>query len=176
MMLSPKTPTCFECPHNLFFTENFAKKQMGLTMHPGERFCTAEKKAKRFRKSDPKRAIPSWCPKQKSPRDLRIYGFKDTGSWMLHEEFCRQIGERFAPEAHRYAVEQTSTVEMRAYDVHKLMMDGTELDKLLNMPIALHYVVEISDGVQSACYYKTADGYKYEPFFNVKLALENRME
>ncbi len=31
MMLSPKTPTCYECPYNLFFTENFAKKQMGLT-------------------------------------------------------------------------------------------------------------------------------------------------
>ena len=94
----------------------------------------------------------------------------------MHQSLCRALGKELAPEAHRYAVEQTTTLEMRAYNVHKLMMDGAELDKLLNMPIALHYVVEISDGVQSACYYKTTTGYKYEPFFNVKMALQNQME
>ena len=61
-------------------------------------------------------------------------------------------------------------------DQRMAAMVRTELDKLLNMPIALHYVVEISDGVQSACYYKTTTGYKYEPFFNVKMALQNQME
>ena len=175
MMLSPKTPTCYECPYNLFFTENFAKKQMGLTMHPGERFCTAEKKAKRFRKSDPKRATPSWCPKQKSPRELRIYGFKDTNSWMLHEEFCRQIGERFTPEAHRYAVVQELHTELSA----KEFLERVEMEPdtaLLGTLVHRHYVVEIDDGLKPAFFYKTASGYRYEPFFDGNRARSNTLE
>ena len=175
MMLSPKTPTCYECPYNLFFTENFAKKQMGLTMHPGERFCTAEKKAKRFRKSDPKRSIPSWCPKQKSPRELRIYGFKDTNSWMLHEEFCHQIGERFTPEAHRYAVVQEFHTELSAKEfLERVEMEPDTL--LLGTLVHRHYVVEIDDGLKPAFFYKTASGYRYEPFFDGNRARSNKLE
>ena len=171
-----RQPSCYSCEHNFTYQNTIPQKRNGVSMHFMERFCLKNKRARKFKKSDPTSKVPDWCPKYISPSTVRVFGFKDTENWLMHQSLCRALGKELAPEAHRYAVEQTSTVEMRAYDVHKLMMDGTELDKLLNMPIALHYVVEISDGVQSACYYKTMDGYQYEPFFNVKMALENRME
>ncbi len=171
-----RQPSCYNCEHNFTYQNTIPQKRNGVSMHFMERFCLKNKRARRFKKSDPTSKVPDWCPKYISPSTVRVFGFKDTENWLMHQSLCRALSKELAPEAHRYAVEQTSTLEMRAYDVHKLMMDGTELDKLLNMPIALHYVVEISDGVQSACYYKTMNGYQYEPFFNVKMALENRME
>ena len=171
-----RQPSCFNCEHNYQYTDPVAQKRNGVSMHFMERFCLAQKKARRFQKKDPVTKVPDWCPQYIRPSTVRVFGFKDTESWLMHQSLCRDLGCELSPEAHRYAVEKTTTLDMRAHAVHKLMMDGTELDKLLQMPIALHYVVEISDGVQSACYYKTTQGYRYEPFFNVKMALQNQIE
>ena len=171
-----RQPSCYSCEHNFTYDNAIPQKRNGVNMHFMERFCLKNKRARRFKKSDPAVKVPDWCPKYIQPSTVRVFGFKDTESWLMHQNLCRALGKELSPEAHRYAVEQTATVNLRAHAVHKLMMDGTELDKLLHMPIALHYVVEISDGVQSACYYKTTGGYQYEPFFNVKMALQNRMD
>lgn len=171
-----RQPSCYSCEHNYTYENAVPQKRNGVMMHFMERFCLKNKRARKYRKGDPTSKVPDWCPKFVTPSTVRVFGFRDTENWLMHQSLCRALGKELAPEAHRYAVEKTAALEMRAHEVHKLMMNGTELDKLLQMPIALHYVVEISDGVQSACYYKTTDGYRYEPFFNVKTALENRME
>lgn len=171
-----RQPSCYSCEHNFTYENAVPQKRNGVMMHFMERFCLKNRRARKFKKSDPTTKVPEWCPKYITPSTVRVFGFRDTENWLMHQSLCRALGKELAPEANRYAVEKTAALEMRAHEVHKLMMDGTELDKLLQMPIALHYVVEISDGVQSACYYKTTDGYQYEPFFNAKMALENRME
>ena len=65
MML--RKPTCADCPHNLQYMERLPIKKKGVTMHLGERFCVAGKRARKFKRSDPKTYVPSWCPRLKAP-------------------------------------------------------------------------------------------------------------
>lgn len=171
-----RQPSCFRCEHNYQYADPVAQKRNGVSMHFMERFCLAKKKARRFQKKDPITKVPDWCPKYIQPSTVRIFWFKDVESWTIYQMLCRSLGSELPPEAHHYALEKTATLDMRASAAHKLMVDGAKLDDLLQIPIALHSIVELSDGVQSACYYKTTQGYRYEPFFNVKMALQNQME
>lgn len=70
MML--RKPTCSDCPHNLQYMERLPIKKKGVTMHLGERFCVAGKRARKFKRSDPKTYVPSWCPRLKAPCELSL--------------------------------------------------------------------------------------------------------
>ena len=102
MML--RKPTCADCPHNLQYMERLPIKKKGVTMHLGERFCVAGKRARKFKRSDPKTYVPSWCPRLKAPCELRIYGFKNQREWRMHRSMCAYLGEDTSPSAFRYAV------------------------------------------------------------------------
>ena len=91
MML--RKPTCADCPHNLQYMERLPIKKKGVTMHLGERFCVAGKRARKFKRSDPKTYVPSWCPRLKAPCELRIYGFKNQREWRMHRSMCAYLGE-----------------------------------------------------------------------------------
>lgn len=82
MML--RKPNCSDCPHNLQYMESLPIKKKGVTMHLGECFCVAGKRARKFKRSDPKTYVPSWCPRLKAPCELRIYGFKNQREWRMH--------------------------------------------------------------------------------------------
>ena len=58
MREGPKKPACFGCPDDLRYSDPIPKKNMGVMMHMGERFCTGGKKARRFKRSDPKITVP----------------------------------------------------------------------------------------------------------------------
>lgn len=105
MML--RKPTCADCPHNLQYTERLPIKKKGVTMHLGERFCVAGKRARKFKRSDPKTYVPSWCPRLKAPCELRIYGFKNQREWRMHRSMCAYLGEDISPSAFRYLLLQT---------------------------------------------------------------------
>ena len=62
-----RRPTCSGCPHDLYYSGAIPQRAMGVTMHPGERFCTGGKRARRFKRSDPKIYVPNWCPRNLSP-------------------------------------------------------------------------------------------------------------
>ena len=91
MML--RKPTCSDCPHNLQYMERLPIKKKGVTMHLGERFCVAGKRARKFKRSDPKTYVPSWCPRLKAPCELRIYGLKNQREWRMHRSMCAYLGE-----------------------------------------------------------------------------------
>ena len=91
MML--RKPTCADCPHNLQYMERLPIKKKGVTMHLGERFCVAGKRARKFKRSDPKTYVPSWCPRLKAPCELRIYGLKNQREWRMHRSMCAYLGE-----------------------------------------------------------------------------------
>ena len=57
--------TCIGCECELQYTKSIPTKQMGVMMHMGERFCTGGKRARKFKRSDPKIYVPDWCPKRK---------------------------------------------------------------------------------------------------------------
>lgn len=91
MML--RKPTCSDCPHNLQYMESLPIKKKGVTMHLGECFCVAGKRARKFKRSDPKTYVPSWCPRLKAPCELRIYGLKNQREWRMHRSMCAYLGE-----------------------------------------------------------------------------------
>lgn len=170
-----RKPTCFDCPHNLQYMEDMPIKQKGVTMYPGERFCVAGKRARKFRRSDPKAHVPSWCPKRKSPCELRIYGFKNTDEWMMHDSLCYHLGKDIPPEGRRYAV---------LYDLHTELTPrafsercNEEPDaRTLGVAVHRHYVVEIDDGIKPVFFYKTENGYELLALFDAETAKKNIME
>ena len=76
MKYTLRRPSCVGCPHNLHFGDFVLKKQYSVIMHCGEHFCTGGKRARLFKRSDPKVAVPQWCPKRKSLCEVRIYALK----------------------------------------------------------------------------------------------------
>lgn len=58
MKYTLRRPSCAGCPHDLYYMESIPKKQFGLTMHSGQRFCTGGKRARRFKRGDPKVHVP----------------------------------------------------------------------------------------------------------------------
>lgn len=103
---------------NLQYMERLPIKKKGVTMHLGERFCVAGKRARKFKRSDPKTYVPSWCPRLKAPCELRIYGFKNQREWRMHRSMCAYLGEDTSPSAFRYAVR---------YPTLKAVCEGREL-------------------------------------------------
>lgn len=168
MKLKLQEQTCLRCPDHLYCTSPSPVKQKGAIMHFGEQFCTGGKRARRFQRRDPKKRVPSWCPKRKTPRELRIYGFKDTESWLLHEQLCHSLKHEISPEGRRYAVKHELTTDLTAREFLKRCVQESDV-ALLGVDIPMHSVVEIDDGLQRICFYKTLDGYRYEPFFRTEL-------
>jgi len=168
-------PTCMGCPAHLVFSERYAVKQNGVLMKPGERYCLGKKKAVRFSAKDPKVYPPSWCPKRKSPCEVRVYGFKSARDWYLHETMCRELGKELPPEVHRYCLEQEGTTELtpkRFWDSLK----EKHISDLLPFPVFNHNVIEIDDGLKPICFFKTESGMKTVSYFDTARAKANKKE
>lgn len=88
---------CPSCPYH---------ETVGVT-----RYCSGfpkKRKARRFRKSDPKYKPPKWCPRRISPPVCRVYGFKDQESelsaWLLNQDMTsgKGIGQKVSPTVLAY--------------------------------------------------------------------------
>ena len=168
-------PTCLACPAYLLFEARYAVKQNGVLMKLGERYCLFKKRAVRFRSNDPKSLPPSWCPKRKSPCEVRVYGFKSTEDWYLHEMLCRDLGKERQPLAHNYCVEEELTTDLTP----KQFWDGQKdhfLSELLPATVLSHWVIEIDDGLKPVCFYKTENGLVIAPTFDTAKARVNKKE
>lgn len=171
----PRKPICAECPHNLHYSDSIPKRTMGVMMHLGERFCTGGKKARRFKREDPKIYVPSWCPKRKKPCELRIYVFKSADRWWLHETLEQKLGHSLNPEGFDYALTQKLTTELAPWEFWK-RLEQNSYQELLNVSLESHSVVEIDDGLKpvSFCY---RDGtFVMVPFFDADTARKNKKE
>lgn len=166
-----REPSCYNCSSRFLYEGKFPMKKSGIMMHPGERFCMFEKRPRRFKKQDPVLRVPAWCPKRLEQRKLRIYGFKSTDEWMLHDRLCRDLGLCISPEGHRYAVEQELDTELTAKEFLERSANETDAELLGGITLSRYQVLEIDDGLQPAFFYKTEYGYTCEPFFNAKAAV-----
>lgn len=171
----PHRFTCTSCQHHFQFMDPSPQKKNGITMHMGERFCMAAKKPRRFKRSDPKMYAPFWCPKAKSPRELRIYGFKSTRDWFFHQEECRLAGKDVLPSGWRYAVEYELHTDLTAQDFWKGLRTQTAAS-LLGAVVHRHHVVEIDDGVKPVFFYCTDKGFQVLHIFNADEARKNKKE
>ena len=108
--------TCIGCECELQYTKSIPTKQMGVMMHMGERFCTGGKRARKFKRSDPKIYVPDWCPKRKKPCELRVYCFKNKNEWRLHEMLCHDLGMDHSmsctPTLHRRNLPRSATMRL----------------------------------------------------------------
>lgn len=143
MML--RKPTCADCPHNLQYMERLPIKKKGVTMHLGERFCVAGKRARKFKRSDPKTYVPSWCPRLKAPCELRIYGFKNQREWRMHRSMRAYLGEDTSPSAFRYAVRYEGHTDLAPYEFFECCNVKSD-DEILGAAVQHYDVVEIDDG------------------------------
>ncbi|MFQ6978567.1 MAG: hypothetical protein ACLRSD_17655 [Oscillibacter sp.] len=173
MML--RKPTCADCPHNLQYMERLPIKKKGVTMHLGERFCVAGKRARKFKRSDPKTYVPSWCPRLKAPCELRIYGFKNQREWRMHRSMRAYLGEDTSPSAFRYAVRYEGHTDLAPYEFFECCNVKSD-DEILGAAVQHYDVVEIDDGIKPAFFYKTEHGYELLFSFDAKTAKKNIRE
>ena len=175
MKYTLRRPSCVGCPHDLHFGDFVPKKQYGVMMHTGEHYCTGGKRARRFKRGDPKIAVPQWCPKRKNPCELRIYELKSVQDRQMFLCLSGDPDDPFYISEHRYALASSTKIELTPQEFWKCCQNGPYTE-LLDADIPLYSVVEIDDGLALAFFYRTADGLRIVPHFNTEKALANRME
>lgn len=168
-------PMCSGCPHDLHYTDFVPQKQCGVMMHCGEHFCTGGKRARRFRKSDPKFHVPQWCPKRKNPCGLRVYALKSADDWFLHSMLDEDIGSVFSPSANRYALRLEGTIELSPYEFWQRCGQEPASD-LLPVSMQCYEVLEIDDGLKPAYFYWRNGTFVLAPTFDGAAAQKNVME
>lgn len=170
-----RLPVCYGCPSRYHYDESIPLKAKGVMMHCGDVFCVEGKKARKFSRSDPKSRAPDWCPKRKTPCELRVYCFKNTDEWMMHEYLCTSMGKEISPEGRRYAVEYELHTNLSPHDFAKVCNQLTDAE-LVGAAVHRHHVVEVDDGLHPQFFYKTEKGYILAPFFNAETARKNVKE
>ena len=173
MREAPRKPVCSVCPYNLHYSDAVPKRAMGVMMHLGERFCTGRKKARRFKRSDPQVYVPQWCPKRKSPCELRVYTFKNASEWWLHTMLERDLGRRLTPDGVRYALVRESVTELSP----RAVWDRLEsYQDILDVSLEPYSVVEIDDGLKPAFFYYVDGGFTLLHSFDAETARKNKKE
>ncbi|MFR8333608.1 MAG: hypothetical protein ACLU9S_15655 [Oscillospiraceae bacterium] len=74
-------------------------KKYGVMMRLGDVFCVFGKKARRFKKSDPKLKVPQWCPRRLPMRKLRILRLSGCQSSAATRRLCWDLGRDVTPGA-----------------------------------------------------------------------------
>ena len=74
---------------------------------------------------------------------------------MLHEQLCKSCGKEIQPTGYRYAARHEATTTLSPYEFWKRCETEAE-----PVPVTLHEVVEIDDGLKPVFFYKTTSGFK----------------
>ena len=143
-------PMCSGCPHDLYFSGSIPQKQFGVMMHGGEHYCTGGKRARRFKRGDPKIHVPEWCPRRKTPCEVRIYGPKSVNDWLLLSALSDESA--LYPSAHRYAVRMKGTTELTPYAFWK-RCNEEPLANWFPFKMKQYEVLEIDDGLEPYYFY-----------------------
>lgn len=165
-------PTCALCKSYLMFSEESPKHQNGVAMHPGERYCTGFRKARRFKRGDPRIYVPSWCPKRKRPCALRVYSFTDEQNAYLHIMLSRDLGRAISSDARRYAVLHELETDLTPKEFWSRCKRESDA-ALVGAAVHLYYIVEVDDGIAPVCFYKTPEGYQVASGFDTERARKN---
>ena len=168
-------PSCIGCPHNYSHLDAIPQKKFGVMMHCGEHYCTDGKRARRFKRSDPKIHVPQWCPKRKNPCELRIYALKSRHDRWMHNSLNCSLGKHFSVSAYRYALRYEGTIELSPYEFLK-QGEQSPYDDLLPVAVELYEVLEIDDGLKPVFFYRDMTDFHLEPYFEAGRARGNVME
>ena len=167
------TPVCANCNRYLRFLEDRPRKQHGVMMSPGERFCLGSKRVRRYRHSDPKIYVPSWCPRRKTPCELRVYAFKNQNEAAMHHFLSLALGHPISPMAGSYAVEHDLTTILTPKEFWNGCYHHKSDAELVGTVVHQYYIVEVDDGIQPVCFYKVDGKYQILYGFNTEKARKN---
>lgn len=169
-MSSTTRPTCEECPKFIRFREEKAKRQHGITMRPGERFCTAFPRARRFRPDDAKIYVPKWCPRRIFPYTLRIYRemWNFSFIWRDKKRFSKWISNPFDYRLKyegtcRWTANQIKS-ELRRRKKEQEFSGALGLKEFLEAPILESNILELDDGVKPMFYLVTKSSIRQVEF------------
>ena len=165
-----KMPTCFDCDAAYLHMGRMEERD-GVLMNPHERYCTGGKRPRRFRSSDTTRKPPKWCPRRKSPCEVRVYGFVSDDERDMHYFFARLRGER-SPSENSYGLRCQTTTTLSPKAFWRELLAGKTAKELLALDVALYEIVEIDDGIKPVCFYHTCKGYRVESLFKPKKTRE----
>ena len=163
-MYDMKKARCDECPHHLEYREKEAKRKHGTTMRPGCRYCLAGKRARLFKKKDPKVYVPKWCPKRISPPILRVYSQRDG---VLHYRRVYVKDRKMTwPDAEGYALRFEGKAPYIGRFFYTIIhnrekdhfVDADEIAEELSAPVAWKDVIEFDDGVKPMFYWCESSG------------------
>ena len=171
----PRKPTCISCPHNYTYHEFTPMRKMGVMMHLGDQFCTGGKKARRFKRSGVKHYTPDWCPKRKTPCELRVYTFKSAGDWLMYMMLDRDLGGKVSCLGRRYALAHELRTNLTPRNFWERCDLETSVD-LLSVEVNFHDIVEIDDGLNPVFFHKTETGYEMLSSFDAATARKNKKE
>lgn len=158
-MFDMKKARCAECPEYLHYREKEPKRWHGRTMRPGCRYCLAWKRARLFKKKDPKVYLPKWCPKRITPPILRVYG-QQNGLLHLHSVYMKGKELRW-PDANGYALRFQGRAIQTGRDFYIIIhnrekehhVDTAEIAEELGVPVSKWDVIEFDDGVKPMFYW-----------------------
>lgn len=141
-----RKPLCSGCPFRGQNDGLVAKVIKGVYIKPGCRYCSAGKRIKVFKAADPKKFVPSWCPRRKTPAELRVYCYKDIMTCHLNYLF-EQEGGKNSPIACEYAMRYECKTELTAKGFYDLSQQLWPSD-ILKFRVYTNEVVEIDDGLK----------------------------
>lgn len=153
MMIERKVhkPHCYDCPFLMRYNDSVPKKVKGAFLKYGYRYCTCGKRIREFKPRDPKVYIPSWCPRKKSPAELRIYCYKNDNVWFL-QFLLGAEGISQGPLESDYAVRYEGHTELSASAFHE-MTDERSPSDVLGIKVHDKEVIEINDGIVPYYFY-----------------------
>lgn len=162
---------CSTCPHSLTYMEAVSRKENGVMLQFGKRYCTGGKRYRKFKSSDPKAYPPAWCPKLKHPAEFRVYAFKNTDAWYFHT----LLGKEGTPSSFDCAVRISGTTELTAREFYELA-DEKGACELLGLDVYYHEIVEIDDGLKPHFFHLRPGGLEVLPYWNAESARRNKYE
>lgn len=166
-------PRCSSCPYYGIYSGSAAKKMGGVFLQAGCRYCSGGKKIRKFRLSDPKVYIPSWCPRHKIPAEMRVYCYKDTNTWYINFLFERD-GTHRSPSGYEYAVRHACSTELTAKEFYKLT-EQMLIHDILGFNVWTNEVIEIDDGLIPYYFYVCEHGVEVLAYFDRDKALKNKL-
>ncbi len=156
-----KMPTydCRFCQHRYTHTSDPVVK-CNARMQPGIVYCTGGTRAKRFLKKDLKKKPPVWCPLRKTNMTVYLYDFKtQQDAYMFNLLRIHNTG-RISADSDRYTLVKTTETRMTLDEFFHNPTDPP------GITVPLWTVIGFDDGLCTAYFFKMADGYRYEPYFN----------
>ena len=166
-------PSCAGCSYFMYSLKP-SMEVNGKTLDLGCRYCVFGK-PRRFSTKAERPRVPDWCPRRKFPCDLRIYDFKSTRDRTLFSLFYGETKRGVSPQPHRYAVSFEGQTRLTPRDFW-LRCNQVPVTELVGRELPLFSVLEIDDGLEPVCFFRTERRIVPVSYFNTEIARNNTVE